>query len=69
MREKQETKYVEVVGAYQHQTDKALCIKVAGRSVWIPKSQIQDGYDAQTNRDEEITVVITEWIADKLGVN
>jgi hypothetical protein len=51
----------------QRVTDKALLLLLKdGEEVWIPLSQVADGYDYQEG-DENCTVSVTEWIAELEG--
>lgn len=38
-----------------------------GREVWLPFSQIADA-DAYAEGDENVTLSITEWIAEQKGI-
>ena len=49
-------------------TDKALLCDIEGTEYWIPKSQII-GVESEVNdRDDEGTLVITEWLAIQKGL-
>lgn len=66
-----ETEYVEVVGLYQKQTDKAVLLWIDGLGDrWIPKSLI-DGWD--DNQDfiggDEIELMVAEWFVEKEGLD
>lgn len=49
-------------------TDKAILVEVEGEEVWIPLSQVDDDSEVYEEGDEG-TLVITQWIADKLGLS
>lgn len=49
------------------ETDKALCLQVDGEEVWIPLTQIHDA-DSLKAGDEDVTVAVTEWIAEQKGL-
>lgn len=49
------------------ETAMAFMIGYDGGEYWIPKSQIADP-DTYDEGDEGVTVSITEFIADKLGI-
>jgi hypothetical protein len=48
-------------------TQKALEIEHNGEIFWLPKSQIEDP-DRLKVGDSDVTVLITEWIADQKGI-
>jgi hypothetical protein len=52
----EEFSYDEIV----HTTDKAALLKIRGSKVWIPLGQIVDA--------TENTVIVTLWIAKKIGL-
>ncbi len=49
------------------QTDDALLCRIDGVEYWIPQSQIDEDSEVY-RKDDEGTLVITEWIADKKGL-
>jgi hypothetical protein len=63
--------YVHVdVAEIVAETDKALLLILDdddGTKVWVPLSQIADS-DNYSKGDKNLTVSITRWIADKLGI-
>jgi len=47
------------------ETDKALLLRLeSGEEVWVPKSQVSDPGD-YAEGDENCTVSVTEWFAEK----
>jgi hypothetical protein len=57
-------------GCYcENETAKALLVRIDGRSVWVPKSQIHDDsevYDADNNRSGKL--IVSQWWAEKEGL-
>lgn len=50
-------------------TEKAVLIEYDGEKHWIPVSQLADGEDHNLEAgDKDITVSITEWIAEQKGI-
>lgn len=49
------------------ETDAAFLIEIDGERHWIPKSQVS-GSDRLSEGDEDVTVSVTEWIADQKGL-
>lgn len=49
------------------ETDNAFLCVVDGDEHWIPKSQIADP-ETYSDGDENCTISITEWIANKKGL-
>ncbi len=49
------------------ETEKAFAMTIAGEQHWIPKSQMADPDDYEVG-DEEVTVSLTEWIAEEKGL-
>lgn len=49
-------------------TDKAALVEYEGERVWIPLSQIADPDDLEAGPDE-VTVSVTDWIADQKGLS
>lgn len=60
--------YVHVdVDRIERETDKAFLVLIDGEETWIPKSQIADADDYNAG-DEDLTLSITEWIANEKGL-
>lgn len=60
--------YVHVqVEEIKHETDKAFLVIIDGDERWIPKTQIADSSDYEVG-DKNITISITDFIAEKLGI-
>lgn len=60
-----EKTFVEIdVDEIVHVTGKAILVKVDGNEVWIPKSQLETVF-AHRKGDTDVTLSITEWIADQ----
>jgi hypothetical protein len=63
MRQLAEIEDVEAI----RETDAALLCLIAGREVWIPKSQIHDDSEVW-GEEQEGTLVIPEWLAKEKGL-
>lgn len=51
-------------------TDRAILIRFKSETHWIPVSQLADGEDHNFEKgDREITVSISEWIAEQKGID
>lgn len=50
------------------ETDKAFAMTIDGEQHWIPKSQMADPDDYEVG-DEEVTVSISEFIAEQKGLD
>ncbi len=48
-------------------TDKAFRVLLDGEEIWLPSSQISDAGD-YSEGDKDITLSITEWIANQKGI-
>ena len=48
-------------------TDKAMLAVIDGEEVWLPLSQIADSDDYEEG-DEDLTLSVTEWIAEQKGL-
>lgn len=48
-------------------TDAAILVLYEGKKHWLPKSQVSDP-DVFEAGDEDVTVSITEWIANQKGI-
>lgn len=48
-------------------TDKAVLAEIDGEQVWIPRSQISEG-EKYERGDAGVTLSVTEFIAEKLGL-
>ncbi len=51
----------------KHATEKAILVEIDGDEHWIPQSQVDEDSGVWKNGDEG-TLVISDWIAEKLGV-
>ena len=49
----------------KHETEKALLCRITGKDAWIPKSQILDESEVQSDGDEG-TLIIPYWLAEKV---
>ncbi len=49
------------------ETDGAFLLKIGDEELWVPKSQISDASDYGEG-DEDCTVSVTKWFADKEGL-
>jgi len=49
------------------ESDSAFLCRIDGEEMWIPKSQITDP-EIYERGDEDVTVSMTQWIADKKGI-
>ena len=49
------------------ETDSAFLLQIDGETHWVPKSQIAD-FETYEEGDEDVTVSITEWIAQEKGL-
>lgn len=52
----------------ERETDAAFLLLIDGQQHWVPKSQISDP-DVLDAGDEDVTVSLTEWIADQKGID
>jgi len=59
--------YVHIEVDILKETDSAFLILYEGEKIWIPKSQIANADDYNVG-DENITLSITEWIANQKGI-
>jgi hypothetical protein len=60
--------YVHVnVDKVLRETEKAFLVLVDGEEVWLPHSQIADWDDYEAG-DENVTMSVTEWIAEQKGL-
>ncbi len=48
-------------------TDKALLLKIDDEEIWVPRSMVADGDDYEAG-DEDVTISVTEWFANKGGL-
>lgn len=48
-------------------TDKAILVVIEGEEYWIPQSQIDDDSEVW-KKDDEGTLVISDWIAEQKGI-
>lgn len=51
----------------ERETNAALLLLIGGRRHWVPKSQIADP-DTYAVGDQDVTVSLTEWIAQEKGI-
>ena len=58
--------YIEVERIV-HETQKAFLVKIEEGTHWIPKSQVADS-ESYESGDENVTLAITSFIAEKLGL-
>lgn len=49
------------------ETENALLILLDGDELWVPRSQVAGG-DDYTQGDRDVTLSVTEWWANKNGV-
>lgn len=49
-------------------TDKALLVRYDGEEFWLPLSQVSDP-DTHKAGDRNVTVSVSDFIADKLGLS
>lgn len=61
--------YVHVeVDRIERETDAAFLVIIDNDQFWLPKSQIADADDYNAG-DEDVTLSITEWIANEKGLS
>jgi DNA-directed RNA polymerase subunit E'/Rpb7 len=53
-------------GILKHETPYAILVEIDNEDVWLPKSQIE--YDENAEVDDDIEVIIPEWLADEKGL-
>jgi hypothetical protein len=58
--------YIEAIRIV-HITESAMLVELEDQSVWLPLSQV-DEVDRLEEGDENITIGITPWIAEKNGL-
>ena len=51
----------------KHETDRAVLAVIEGDEYWVPKSQIDDDSEVW-KKDEEGTLVVSEWWAEQEGL-
>ena len=57
------------VAKIERETDAAFLLTLEdGEQVWIPKSQISDPEELKAG-DEDLTVSVSEWIAEQKGLS
>jgi hypothetical protein len=56
------------VDEIKRETDKAFLLVIDGDEHWIPKSQISEPDDYEVG-DKNLTVSVTEWIAEQKELN
>ena len=49
------------------ETDKALLIRVNDKDIWVPKSVVHDDSEVFDMENDEGTVVVKRWWAEKNG--
>lgn len=49
------------------ETTEAILCSIDGKEIWIPKSQVLDDSEVY-KKDDEGTLIITEWIATEKGL-
>jgi|HubBroStandDraft_6_1064221.scaffolds.fasta_scaffold267531_3 hypothetical protein len=60
--------YIHVhVDKIKKETDSAFLCMIGGEDYWIPRSQVADEADYQEG-DMDLTLSITEWIANEKGL-
>ncbi len=58
---------VELELSYMHETDDAYLLNDGDEDHWIPKSQIEDGYNlGYFAKGDTVLIEIPEWLAEKL---
>lgn len=56
------------VAVIRKETDKAFNVQLEnGQILWLPKSQVSDADDYEAG-DRNVTISITEWIANEKGI-
>lgn len=50
------------------ETEKAFLVTIDGEDYWLPKSQISDA-DDYCDGDQDVTLSITEWLAEEKGLS
>ena len=64
-----ETKgYCYISCEIRRKTDKAVLIHDGIREAWIPKSQIEDHDQADTEIGETVELLLPEWLAKEKGL-
>ncbi len=59
------SEYVHIdVALIKKVTNKALLAKIGDKEIWLPLSQIEDA-DSYEEGDKDLTLSITEWIAEQ----
>ena len=58
---------VEFDGVCLRETDAALLVEIDGEEYWMPKAQVDDASDVQTEGDIGL-ICISEWIATQKGL-
>ncbi|SNS00010.1 hypothetical protein SAMN04488503_2271 [Humidesulfovibrio mexicanus] len=56
-----------VDGVFQCESGKAVCVKVDGEDVWIPKSVCDDAWKG-LDRGDGVTLEVDTWFAEKEGL-
>ena len=60
--------YVHIaVDEIVRETDAAFLVLIDDEEIWLPKSQIADS-DSYESGDADLTLSITEWIAEQKGL-
>lgn len=55
------------VDLIKKETDKAFLLVIDGDEFWVPKSQVSD-HDDYEEGDKDVTMSISQWFADKEGL-
>jgi len=64
MKDENGVEFVEICGQVRIQTEKAILFYDGKIEVWVPLSQLED-YEV---KDEEVTIMIPEWLALEKGL-
>jgi len=63
-----ESRYVHLEGCkILRETAAAFRVEYRGEEFWLPKSQVADA-ENYVDGDDDVTLSITEWIADQKGI-
>lgn len=49
-------------------TASAILVRYDGEKHWFPRTHVLEGEDMEAGEDEDLTISITEWIADQKGI-
>ena len=59
---------VEIECEFKHETENAVLVLFEGEKTWFPKSQLFEFESFSHGRGDNITLNITEWIAEQKGI-